>query len=122
MTSAEAAEEAVLLYHNFITATGYTPPTTYADLLLFVELSGGLVQICNAPDSFDGAQIGRWVYVSASDRYTDRQRMLILAHEWCHWLRRNNAAGTHYRLYARESAGEFRDLEEEIATAFERLF
>ena len=122
MFDQEAAEEAQALYHTFIKATGYTPPKSYEELLCFVELSRASVQICNAPESFDGIQIGQWVYVSGSDRFTDRQRMLILAHEWCHWLRRNNAAGTHYRLYARGDAGEFRDLEEEIATAFERHF
>lgn len=122
MPTDEVLHEAHLLYQRFVIDTGYTPPETYDDLSLFVEISGAPVKACDAPEEFDGIQIGDWVFVTASPRVSDRGRMRILAHEWCHWLRRNNACDTCYRLYADGGHAEFHDMEEEIAVTFERLF
>lgn len=122
MPTDDLLREARILYQRFVIDTGFTPPETYGDLILFVELSGAPVKACESPESFDGIQIGDWVFVTASSRVSDRDRMRILAHEWCHWLRRNNASDTCYRLYADEGRAEFHDMEEEIAVAFERLF
>lgn len=116
-------DEAKGLYERFIAQTGFSPPLTYADLLLFVELSGGMVAFHQeAPDDFFGLQMGEWIIVGGSARRSDRDLMLILAHEWCHWLRRQSAADLRFRLYEVSDDAAERDREERIARAFERLF
>ena len=119
----EADEEAMRLHDYYITQTGFTLPSTYADLLLFVELSGGMVAFHQeAPEDFYGLQMGEWIIVGGGARRTDRELMLILAHEWCHWLRRQDAEGLHFRLYEVSDDAAERDREEKIARAFERMF
>ena len=128
MPKQDPAAEAAGLYQHHITATRFTPPRTYAELLLFAELSGAVVcQVQSRVDDFWGIQIGGSVFVSGTSPQTERQRMRVLAHEWCHYLRRLEARGRAIRLYSPESVGQTdendtRDWEERIARAFARLF
>jgi len=115
--SDEAAEE---LYRLYVHDTGYARPRTYADLLLFVRLSGAPVSYHpSAPDGFSGIQVGNWIHVTGREDLTDEDRKRILAHEWCHWLRRSRGYST-TRLYSR--SGVARDYEEDVARSFESLF
>jgi cytochrome c oxidase assembly factor CtaG len=108
------------LYSRYVTATGFTPPETLSELLLFVELSGGIAMCCgDAPANFEGIQIGRWIYVRHPDAEHGHSRMRVLAHEWCHWLRRLEHGDQIARAYRGTNE---RSEEECIARAFERLF
>lgn len=124
MTRGEAQKTALQLYEEVITHAGYGTPAAYADLLDIVRASDAEVVFCvNPPSGFTGVQIGDVLYVNGSDAVSDHQRLRILAHEWCHWLRRRaRHQHRHVRLYQGRDAAEGRDREEEIARAFERLF
>jgi len=115
---------ALVLYRDVIADAGHASPYTYLDLLEIVLASGAMVVSCqNAPPGFTGVQIGDVVYVNGSPRMSDHQRVRVLAHEWCHWLRRlSRNQYRHVRLYQGTDATEGRDQEEQIARSFERLF
>lgn len=113
-----------------LVGAGHDAPRDYAALVEIVLASGALVVWCaDAPPGFTGVQIGDVLYVNGSPALSDHQRRRILAHEWCHWLRRR-ARGEcrRVRLYQGKDgrpapdAAEGRDCEERIARAFERLF
>ena len=128
MPKHDPASEAAGLYENHVVATKFTPPRTYADLLLFAELSGAVVcQVQSQVEDFWGIQISGSLFVSGTSQLTEHQRMRVLAHEWCHYLRRLEAKGRAIRLYSAETAAQSaendkRDWEERVARAFARLF
>ncbi len=120
--SKECAAEAQEIYDSHVASSGFDAPETYQELMAFVEASYGLVMLCaNAPDDF-GLQVGEMIYVTDSPFISDRARMLILAHEWCHWLRREENCGYHFYSFDVVDEAEERDREEMIAIAFSRLF
>ena len=125
----ECQQAAAQLYQQFITALGYAAPANYAELLTIVEDTGAKVVWCaDAPCGFTGVQIGDLLYVNASSLFSEHQRLRILAHEWCHWLRRRSLSQpSQVRLYQGKDgrtadAVTGRDCEEKIAREFERLF
>lgn len=124
MNGRKAQEAALQLYREAITQAGHRVPDTYAQLLDVVLATEALVVSCHsAPRGFTGVQIGDVLYVNGSEEICDHQRLRILAHEWCHWLRRRaRRQHRHVRLYQGRDATEGRDQEERIARAFERLF
>lgn len=112
------------LYEEAVVRPGYEAPQNYAQLLAIVFASGALVVWCaDAPDGFEGVQIGDVLYVSGSREMTDHQRRRILAHEWCHWLRqRCRPFSRQVRLFQGVDSTASRECEEKIAVAFQRLF
>jgi hypothetical protein len=116
----EAGDAALELYRSHIVDTGYDAPQTFDDLLLFVKLSGAPISYhAEAPPGFSGIQVGNWIHVAGRGDLMDDDRKRILAHEWCHWLRRSRSHAS-MRLYSR--GGQSRDFEEDVARAFETLF
>jgi hypothetical protein len=119
MEGADCPALARALFCCYVTRTGYTPPSTFADLLLFVQLSGIPVYYWEtAPVEFTAVQIGDCIHINGRPEISDRERMRMLAHEWCHALRRR--AFHKYEWY--DGTTPPREREERIARAFERLF
>lgn len=112
------------LYEEAVLRPGYEAPQDYAQLLAIVFASGALVVWCaDAPDGFEGVQMGDILYVNGSAALTDHKRRHILAHEWCHWLRqRSRPFSRPVRLYQGLDSTAHRECEERIALAFQRLF
>lgn len=111
------------LYDCYVLNTGYTPPESYADLVLFVGLSAVPVIFWRSPPfGFSGIQIGIFVHLNGSEKVSDRERMLSLAHEWAHALRARQRVEEPIRRNGGEGAIRDRDHEEQIALAFQRFF
>lgn len=112
------------LYREAIIDRGYAPPQTYADLLRIALDHGALVFWCETlPARMGGVQIDCSLMISGSPDLNDYQRMRILAHEFCHWLReRRYNHRRHLNLYQGGDPMAGRLYEEQIARAFERFF
>lgn len=111
------------LYEKAVVRRGHSAPQDCSQLLSVVLESGALVAWCvDAPERFAGMQIGDILYINGAPGLADRQRRRILAHEWCHWLRRSTAQSRPIRLYEGRDSAAQRECEERIARAFERLF
>ncbi len=124
MDGSRAKKIATLLYNDVITGEGIAPPQSYAEMIDVVLATGAQVVSCqSAPRGFTGVQIGDILYVNTSPYMPDHDSMHILAHEWCHWLRRRSQDQfRQVRLYQGRDRIEEREGEESIARAFERLF
>lgn len=124
MDGRKARRIAALLYDEVIAKGAEAPPRSYAEMVEVALASGAQVVCCqNAPRGFTGVQIGDILYVNVSRYMPDHESLRILAHEWCHWLRRRSQDQfRQVRLYQGRDRVEEREGEEKIARAFERLF
>lgn len=124
MLSKEASVIAQDLFDDYVLRSGYGTPYCYAELQDTVLASGCSVLLRgDAPRCFAGIQIGDTLYINGTDALTDNKRMQVLAHEWCHYLRRGITENPRaMRMYAGLDQPQARDYEELIAREFEKLF
>lgn len=124
MDGKEARKIATRMYRDLATDWDSFPIQCYEDLVSIVIASGAHVVSCqDAPVGFTGIQIGDILYVNTSPGMPEYKSLRILAHEWCHWLRRQSQDQfRHVRLYQGRDRSEEREGEEKIARAFERFF
>ena len=122
MGNGETSTVAQLVFFENITQKGRQIPRNAAEMQELILSSGASVTLAaSAPPSFTGVQIGGCLYVNGTDAISDYRRKKILAHEWFHWLRRPYIDDP-LQIYCYSEHPHTRDIEEQYAKEFERLF